>query len=298
MDEPKVKSRPSKRRGMLRGLRPALPAAIGAGALTLLFAAVMPFDWVAGIGWNLYLDRISDFFRPPVGNAGRILLAVGLSIAAAIFAGLIALVLAKPAVRGNGAMNKRVAERARKAADNDVEDSVLRRRRRADVHPDAPPRPPINAERDLPVGGLGPIRLPAGDYEMPVEPPPFAASVERPEFAARSEFIVQPETEVDELVLANPMPFDDQAPADAPWLQPVESSGPALPDPNDHSLGAMVARFEAGIARRRRNDGAPFASPGASHTSRTADQDDDAPVDFALEAALSTLQRMTRSAVG
>ena len=47
---------------LLRALQPAIPAVIGAAALTFLFAAVMPFSWVAGISWNLYLDRLSNAF--------------------------------------------------------------------------------------------------------------------------------------------------------------------------------------------------------------------------------------------
>ena len=62
---------------LLRALQPAIPAVIGAAALTFLFAAVMPFSWVAGISWNLYLDRLSDLFVPPIGNGGRLALAFG-----------------------------------------------------------------------------------------------------------------------------------------------------------------------------------------------------------------------------
>src|SRR3546814_364049 len=43
---------------VMRALRPAVPAVIGAAALTFLFAAVMPLAWVTGISWNLYLDRL------------------------------------------------------------------------------------------------------------------------------------------------------------------------------------------------------------------------------------------------
>ncbi len=61
-----------------RGIRPALPVAIGAAALTFLFVAVMPLAWVATVSWQLYLDRLSDFFLSPIGNAGRLALARGL----------------------------------------------------------------------------------------------------------------------------------------------------------------------------------------------------------------------------
>src|SRR3546814_11884972 len=63
--------------------QPAFPAVIGAAALTFLFAALMPLSWVAAISWNLYLDRLSDLFVPPIGNGGRLALALGMSAVAA-----------------------------------------------------------------------------------------------------------------------------------------------------------------------------------------------------------------------
>src|SRR3546814_16299720 len=64
---------------VMRALRPAVPAVIGAAALTILFAAVMPLAWVTGISWTLYLDRLSPLFEPPVGTGGRLALALGLA---------------------------------------------------------------------------------------------------------------------------------------------------------------------------------------------------------------------------
>src|SRR3546814_10609555 len=64
--------------------------------MIFLFAAVMPFAWVTGISWNLYLDRLSDLFVPPVGNGGRLVLALGMAVVAALIAWLVALVLARP----------------------------------------------------------------------------------------------------------------------------------------------------------------------------------------------------------
>jgi hypothetical protein len=107
------------------------------------------------------------------------------------------------------------------------------------------------------------------------------------EFAQADE--VAPE---DELMLADVAPAEP-APGDEPWLQPAEIAAPAIPDPADQSLGAMVARFEAGLARRR--DARPEPLPSAS---TAANEDDMANIDFALEAALGTLQRLNRQAVG
>src|SRR3546814_16655664 len=82
---------------------------------------------------------------------------------------------------------------------------------------------------------------------------------------------------------------------DAPWLQPAEmTSSSPLPDPADKSLGAMVARFEVGLTRRRQDAIAKAAIPSAPGFAAKAEP----AVDFALEAALSTLQRLTRPSVG
>ena len=251
-----------------RGIRPVLPAVIGAGALTFLFAAIMPLGWVAGISWQLYLDRLSDFFLPPIGNAGRLALAVAMATIAALLAGLIALLIRKPVARAGAAGTRRASARARMQA---AADAVLPRRR-ADMHPDDAPRPPIHAGRDLPEGGLGPLTPAAPDESDTLD----LMSTD----AADDE---------DELILADLAPVDYAADdSEAPWLQPAEVSKPAMPEAVDNSLGAMVARFEAGLAQRR------AATVAASED---IVQDVEQP-DFALEAALSTLQRLNRRAVG
>ena len=83
-------------------------------------------------------------------------------------------------------------------------------------------------------------------------------------------------------------------PGEEPWLQPAEiaMAAAAMPDPADQSLGAMVARFEAGLARRREVRLAPQTA------SAPANEDESEAIDFALEAALGTLQRLNRQAVG
>lgn len=260
---------------LLRALQPAIPAVIGAAALTFLFAAVMPFSWVSAISWNLYLDRLSDLFVPPVGNGGRLALAFGMSALAAAIAGLVALLIAKPEAAGFSSL-RNPFRRASVEADDD--EPVLTRRR-ADLHPDDPPRPPIRAGRDLPAGGLGPVET-AGRYEHGLNQWPGEAGV--------------PDEEEEEFILADLAP-EEEFDGDAPWLQPAEMTAPSpMPDPADKSLGAMVARFEAGLTRRRQESVAQAAIPVAQVEVADAEPE----VDFALEAALGTLQRMTRQSVG
>lgn len=253
---------------LLRALQPAIPAVIGAAALTFLFAAVMPFSWVAGISWNLYLDRLSDLFVPPIGNGGRLALAFGMAAIAAVLAGLVALLIAKPEAAGLSSLR----DRFRRAPDEANDDEPVLTRRRVDLHPDDPPRPPIRAGRDLPAGGLGPIG--GGVIDHVVDEPDVEAS--------------------DELVLADLAP-EEEFDGEAPWLQPAEMTAPPpLPDPADKSLGAMVARFEAGLSRRRLDVVAKAAIPVSDGFVAEPEPE----VDFALEAALGTLQRMTRQSVG
>lgn len=267
--------------GVLRALRPALPAVIGAAALTFLFAAVMPLSWVAGISWNLYLDRLSDFFVPPVGNGGRLALALGMAAIAAVVAGFIALVIARPDAAGLASLRRRFRP-ASDAVDDEEGDEILTRRRRVDLHPDDAPRPPIRAGRDLPAGGLGPLSGGLADGQ-PMMPDSWSGD--------------DAEAEADELVLAELAPDAAAETGDEPWLQPAELTGNVLPDPADHSLGAMVARFEVGLARRRQNPATPTAA-AAIAVPEDAGPDGEAEVDFALEAALGTLQRMTSRSVG
>lgn len=259
---------------LLRALQPAIPAVIGAAALTFLFAAVMPFSWVAGISWNLYLDRLSDLFVQPIGNGGRLALAFGMSAFAALIAGLVALLIAKPEAAGLSSLRNRFRRTSHEVESDDSEE-ILTRRRRVDLHPDDPPRPPIRAGRDLPAGGLDGSAIAAA--------------------AAPGLWPGEAEADgADELVLADLAP-EEEFDGDAPWLQPAEmTSPPPMPDPADKSLGAMVARFEAGLTRRRQVAPAATAAIPVPEAAETEEPE----VDFALEAALSTLQRMTRQSVG
>ncbi|HEV7342228.1 MAG TPA: hypothetical protein VGN68_11370 [Sphingopyxis sp.] len=275
MDETSDNPGHGKASALLRALRPAMPAVIGAAALTFLFAAVMPMSWVAGIAWNLYLDRLSDYFVPPVGNAARLILALGMAAIASLIAGLVALLIAQPEAAGLSSLRGRFRREA--AADLDEDSDVFwTRRRRVDRHPDDPLRPPIRAGRDLPAGGLGPLNAEVADHSA-------EADLWLDEFA---------EQNTDELVLADLAP-EDHAAGEEPWLQPAQMTAKPLSAASDNSLGAMVARLEAGLARRRE----PTATDEMTAPDGAA-LEPEPEVDFALEAALSTLQRMTRQSVG
>lgn len=259
-----------------RGFRPAVPATVGAFTLTFLFAAMMPMPWIAAICWNLYLDTIHPIFAAPLGNGARVGVALLFALGAAVIALVAALALIKPTVKGNRAMNQRVAARARQGelneeAGSDVDQPI--RRRRVDMHPDEALVAPIRADRDLPAGGLGPI---GSAYSA--EP-----------------LLAHDDSDDEPLDLGGDMMVgDDAGTFELSDPAPVEPS-PASKrtDPADNSLDAMVARFEAGLGRRRKGGTTVSGAAPAA-----ANEDEGHGVDLALEAALSTLQRMSRSAIG
>ena len=227
---------------------------------------------------SLYLDRLSDLFVPPVGNGARLAMALGMAAIAALIAGIVALLIAQPEAAGLGSRRRR---RVRRPVEVDAAEVLPRRR--ADLHPDDPPRPPIRAGRDLPAEGLAPAAPVAAEDEDE-----FDLS-----FAELAEY------EEDELVLADLAPAEVEMTGDEPWLQPAELVGQAMPDPADRSLGAMVQRFEAGLAHRRHEQAATAAIPmPATPATPAANEDRDPQVDFALEAALGTLQRLNRQSAG
>src|SRR3546814_18826857 len=90
-------------------------------------------------------------FVPPIGNGGRLALALGMSAVAAAIAGLVALLIARPEAAGLTSLHN-LFRRASEEADDD--EPVLTRSR-VDLHPDDPPPPPIRAGRELPAGELG-----------------------------------------------------------------------------------------------------------------------------------------------
>ncbi|MEY4269477.1 MAG: hypothetical protein RLZZ58_693 [Pseudomonadota bacterium] len=271
------KGPPKKRRkGLGRLLAPAIQAAVGAMAFVFLFAAVVPAAWLNALAWQLFLDQISPLTTPPLGMGARIGFAVILALIAGLITFMIMLALVKPPAEGRSVMTRRVAERARKLA---TADEGIPAVRAADAHPDAPPRAPFRADRDLAAGD--------GD-----------ASQRKAAW-------------MDELATESDGTPADNGAGDTLELGALDQVTAA--EPAGDSLGALVARFEAGLARRRMiaataaNMVPPADTPAASNDQTEdalelgADQwlDGDEPtVDLSLEAALSTLQRMSRRAIG
>lgn len=250
---------------VLRGLRPTAPAAFAGFAAGVFFALLMPMAWLSAICWNLYLDKLHPIFIEPLGGAARIGVGLGLGVIAMLAAAAVVLALATPTGQAWLARfgGQAPANDFSEFADVDEATPSFARRRSADIHPDAPPVTPINALRDLPAAGLGPVAVeaPANDHT--------AVDVD-----ALGEQADDDSLELFEIA------------ADIEMVEAVEPiAAEVAPAPVDNSLGAMVARLEAGLERQRLDttDNGDTASPA---------------VDLALEAALSTLARMNKVAVG
>lgn len=240
---------------VLRGLRPAAPAAVGAALLGFAAALLMPMAWLSAICWNLYLDTLHPIFVEPLGGAARVWVGLGLGVITMLLATAVALALETPTgQQWRARLRRPVADDFSEFASADTPSPGFARRRSADVHPDAPPVAPINALRDLPAAGLGlvPLEQPANDLAV---------------------------VEADALAAEEPLELADYA------VESDAGAEPGLLDLADASLGAMVARLEAGLERQRSR-----ADDSGAAMLPT--------VDLALEAALSTLARMNKAAVG
>jgi hypothetical protein len=183
--------------------------------------------------------------------------------------------------------------------------------RRADAHPDAPPRPPIFASRDF--DGVEIFARPdAGRRLLVVAPEPEARSVlSMPSFAARSLPAEPVEEERPAPAFAPPahrfdaLVEEDDAPSAEAWADddasieaapPAEARPAPLPLPTHGlSIAELTDRLERGLASRRRMAGAnvapvladmPVAPAVPVRQSVAPDADE------ALRAALGTLRTM------
>lgn len=273
------------------------------GVIAAALVAAMPQASLDVLMWRLWLPQIIPAATPPIGATGRTLLALAVLAPFAVAAAL--------AWRLRGRTPTLLK---RRTVSREVPTI-----RRADAHPDHPPRRPIRAEEDLgpplPIITIAPARgvpepeqpLPAdldqrlasfdpiSIPDVPREPcravPPLAVVVvpareedEEPVEEPILDFLAEaPEPEAEpepEPVPAEPQPISQPAMV-APAPEPVAET--ATPEPAEPaSLATLLARLERGAQRRKAPEPAAPAEPAPSTPA-------------SLDDTLVMLRRMARS---
>lgn len=158
-------------RGLLRHpLALPIMAAGVAGTIAAAAIIILP-DWrLERLSWELYLDRVSGYFLPPLGLRARFAMALMAGGLAATLTGALAWAYSyfTHSARGNRAAstagatagtfggktmglsfpNWKFWDRSAKA-DPEAQDAIATHVRRRDFHPDAPKPRPVNAHEEL-----------------------------------------------------------------------------------------------------------------------------------------------------
>lgn len=259
--------------------------AIVLGALAALGVAAMPVSGLESLVMGSGLPAILPAAEPPLGLTARAVAALASGGFAALFAWLAAFIL----VGSRSVTLGRALEPAAAFDDEDLPMPVLRR---ADAHPDAPPRPPLLATRDLgtpflnvraaealveedapeedpglplprdleqPLSAFDPAAIRAVPMPPPVKLPP-ARRVAQP--------VLAPNERLEVFELRPPVP------APPPAAEPI-----ARPE-TEASVLALLERLEKGVVRR-----------SLARKTATPKQ-----VERGLEDALATLRNMARQA--
>jgi hypothetical protein len=237
-------------------------AAVSAGFV----AFAMPDPLFSGL---VQASRLPDFVaaaQPPLGDTARSA-AVGAAVLF-VFAAIWALMAALG----------RVPARREAAA---VVEAPAPRLRRADAHPDAPPRPPLLA-RDL----GEPLEL-ADFAEESVEDAPFVDADLKP----LPGFLIpqEPEAEAEPAELeAAPEP-EAEPEAEAVPIAELAAQLPDAEDETDQSLSQLVNRIEFGLARKRQ------ALPAAELPQVEEPSIEQERVGHRLRSAINDLQKIASS---
>lgn len=258
-------------------------AAVG-GALVGLLFLVMPSALLEALVTSSGVPAILAAAEPPLGLTARIALALVFGGGVALFAWFALFLVAGSRTVTLGG-----------AAASDAETPILRR---ADAHPDAPPRRPLSANRDLGTPFLDvsakpaprapeptqdvqveearferplPINLevPMAGYDPrairaePLAPPPPVAPLKRPQ-------LIDPGDRFETFELT-PVRRDPPTIRVETSLREPASKSPAPPPPpvvapqTEATIRALLDRLEAGVAQRE-TSARPRASGGLSDT--------------------------------
>jgi hypothetical protein len=239
----------------------------------------MPDDLFSSLVVRSGLPNVLEAAQPPLGGTARLAAAA----AAALFAFAFVLSLLRAL--------ERTPSPARAERDEDGAQAApeVLRLRKADAHPDAPPRRPILAGRELgePLEAVEP--LDTSDDELLLEPEEAHQEFEpRPAAAALPSFLVPRDEPRDEPVEALAEPEFRQEPEPEPEPRPVPQAEAAAPDepesgvetaphagfeaeaeaeaetdyePEAADLSALMERFESGLTRKQQAIVRPVPQP-------------------------------------
>jgi hypothetical protein len=261
--------------------------AVVLGALAALGAALMPLPMLEELVMGSGLPSVVAQAEPPLGTTARLLLAGGVGALVAAFSWIAGFVVL-------GTRSLSIGRDAEPVEPEAVATPVLRR---ADAHPDAPPRPPLLATRDL---GEPFLEVRAAPAEAPA---PAPAEQPLPLDLDQRLASFDPEA-VPEVPIPAPIAFARPKPRPRPEPQrerfevfeltpPVRRVSPRRPAPvrdeaitrpeTDASVHALLERLERGVIQK----GLASARP-APRTPREAER--------GLEEALVTLRNLARRA--
>lgn len=239
-------------------LTPSLGVAAAACAATICL--VLPSSVLETIVLNSGIPAILPAAEPPLGYTARVALAMILGGAA----GAVVWLAAYLAFGGDGIVTLKPRVRSPKPVSTVDSTSPAPVLRRADAHPDAPARAPLNATQELgawfqdapkyppaeralpkdldaPLAAFDPAAIPA----VPAEPQPPVASLQPRPIASD----LEPGERIDAFELARPAIRTDAAPIAAPRT--------------DATIHALLDRLERGVAARRQTDPARPSVVGA-----------------------------------
>ena len=231
------------------------------GLALAFFCFAMPIAQVERIVMASGLPSLLAAAHPPLGTKAQALFSLGSGVAAAI-----AVVLGFAALGGSRPLPDRPI------ADPAIPDDMIPRQRAADAHPDAPARRPIFAGKDF----GDPLDL---DQSLIVREEDLEAIDGWQAPAASTEIVEASWTPVEQIEV-EPIVEDVQAAPLPAWREDVRAA--EIDEDKELTVDDLVARLEAGLARRRANvNVTPLrAAPGASEDGER------------LRAAIDELQRM------
>ncbi|MFD1036634.1 hypothetical protein ACFQ15_18530 [Sphingomonas hankookensis] len=249
----------------------ALPPVIAgvAGLAVAIVIALVPAWRIETVVSESGLPAFLPIAAPPLGWTARatLMLLAGLLVAVPLWIGLTLLGATRPTALTYA---------------EEVEDELPPSVRRADAHPDAPPRPPVRAGRDLGTPFLDPIESvepeialprdldtpmamfdPHALPQVPAAPPPTVRPLFRPVESEHelAEFVPIVEPEPVDVTAYEPEPVAEATPARDP--EPVEPAAPppAVPAAPAPSIATLLDRLDRGLQRRKLDAAEPSPEP-------------------------------------